>query len=69
MEKTYKRVTKIRMNPLLDSINVYIIFSETTTGIIEIVQEPTGILIKNPEVAKYHKFVYELLLKGSKKVI
>lgn len=64
----YRKVTELRINPQLKGINIYIIFSKKRTGIIEVTKEISGIIIENEEIAKYHKFVYDLLLKGSKKI-
>jgi sugar-specific transcriptional regulator TrmB len=68
MEKTYQKLTDIRMNPALDNMHLYIIFSEKIVGILEITQEPVGILMQNPEIASYHKQIFDMFLKESKKV-
>ncbi len=65
----YKKVTSIWENSSLQGINVYVIFSEKLIGILELTSEITGILIENSEIAKYHKFVFNLLKKDARKII
>ena len=65
-DKKYIRITKIKVSEELKEINVYIIFSKTKVGIIEVAKDVTGVLIENPEIAKYHDFVFSLLEKTAK---
>jgi len=60
-EKTYKNITKIRFSNKLSKINIYIIFGKEFVGIIDLTKEINAILIKNEEIARYHRFVYDEL--------
>ena|SRR3989344_412714 len=57
----YKNLTNVKFNNKLKDINIYIIFGKKTTGILEITTELNAILIENEEVAKYHKFIFDIL--------
>jgi len=62
----YKSLTKIKFNDSLENIQIYILFGRRTIGILELSKELFGIIIENEEIAHYHKFVFDLLLKTSK---
>lgn len=64
----YKEFTKVRTNKDLNNFNIYIIFGKNLVGIQELTKELTCIIIKNEEIAKYHRVIYDLYEKGSKKV-
>ncbi len=42
-------------------MNVYIIFGRSLVGIFEITNEINAILIDNEQIAKYHKFIFDIL--------
>jgi len=60
----YKKITTLKFNKKLKNLNVYIIFGKKIVGILELTQELIAIIIENEEIAKYHKFVYDLLNKS-----
>jgi sugar-specific transcriptional regulator TrmB len=57
-DPSYKKITNIKFNKKLEGMNIYIIFGKKITGILDITKEISAILIKNEEVADYHKFVF-----------
>jgi sugar-specific transcriptional regulator TrmB len=65
----YKSLTKVKVNPELSKFNTYIIFGKKLVGIQEMTKELVGIIIKNEEIAKYHKTIYDLYLNSSTKVV
>jgi sugar-specific transcriptional regulator TrmB len=66
---SYKSLTKVRVNPELNKMHIYVIFGKKIVAIHELTRELTGIIIQNEEIAAYHKAIYDLYLKGSKKTI
>lgn len=64
----YKKLTTVKINESLNKFNIYILFGKNIVGIQELSKELTGIIIKNDEIAKYHKVIYDLYEKGSKRV-
>jgi hypothetical protein len=50
----YKNLTTVRTNKDLDAVSVYIIFGKKWVGI---------------QIAKYHRTIYDLYNKGSRKVV
>ena len=67
--KEYRQLTKVRVNTELSKFNIYVVFSKKVVGIHELTKEFTGIIIQNEEIAKYHKAIYDLYEKGSRKVV
>jgi len=64
----YKEFTKVRTNEELNDFNIYVIFGKSIVGIQELTKDINCIIIKNEEIAKYHKVIYDLYEKGSKKL-
>lgn len=60
-DSTYKKITNIKFNKKLENMNIYIIFGKKTVGIIDLTKEISAILIRNEEIAKYHKFIFDSL--------
>lgn len=58
-DSSYKKITDVKFNKKLEQMNIYIIFGKKITGIIDITKEISAILIRNEEVAKYHKFIFD----------
>jgi sugar-specific transcriptional regulator TrmB len=69
LNQDYKKITNVRINPQLNKFNIYIIFGKQIVGIQESSNDFIGIIIRNEEIAKYHKAVYDLYEKSSKKII
>ncbi len=67
-EPPYKALTQIRINPILTAIKTYTIFGKGMVGTIEVSSEPIAVLIENPEIARQHKMMFDLLAKGSKRI-
>lgn len=57
-DPSYKKITNIRFNKKLENMNIYIVFGKKSVGILDLTKEISAILIKNEEIAKYHKFVF-----------
>lgn len=62
----YAKLTKIKFNSKLKDINVYIVFGKKLVGIFELTKELSAIIIENEEIANYHKFIYDGLMRGMK---
>ncbi len=59
----YAKLTKIKFNSKLKDINVYIVFGKKLVGIFELTKELSAIIIENEEIANYHKFIYDGLMR------
>jgi sugar-specific transcriptional regulator TrmB len=58
-DPSYKKLTQVKFNKKLEQMNVYIIFGKKMVGIIDLTKEISAILIRNEEIANYHKFIFD----------